>query len=208
MSTDQSASTPNTETARPAGEKVINLALQGGGSHGAFTWGVLDRLLEEPRLCFEGITATSAGAFNAVALADGLAAGGREGARKTLRNYWQKVADISSRGIFRPSPFDKADPDHGLKHSPGYLFMESLTYFASPYQMNPFNLNPLKDLLAETIDFKRVREQQSVWALFAFALRFPYTFYVLAALILFLGVTAIRRCRPTSSRRSTSRSSR
>jgi NTE family protein len=142
MSTDQSASTPNTETARPAGEKVINLALQGGGSHGAFTWGVLDRLLEEPRLCFEGITATSAGAFNAVALADGLAAGGREGARKTLRNYWQKVADISSRGIFRPSPFDKADPDHGLKHSPGYLFMESLTYFASPYQ--------------------RVREQQSV----------------------------------------------
>jgi NTE family protein len=162
MSTDQSASTPNTETARPAGEKVINLALQGGGSHGAFTWGVLDRLLEEPRLCFEGITATSAGAFNAVALADGLAAGGREGARKTLRNYWQKVADISSRGIFRPSPFDKADPDHGLKHSPGYLFMESLTYFASPYQMNPFNLNPLKDLLAETIDFKRVREQQSV----------------------------------------------
>ncbi len=93
MSTDQSASSPNTETARPAGEKVINLALQGGGSHGAFTWGVLDRLLEEPRLCFEGITATSAGAFNAVALADGLAAGGREGARKTLRNYWQKVAE-------------------------------------------------------------------------------------------------------------------
>src|ERR1700758_2751494 len=83
--------------------KIVNLALQGGGSHGAFTWGVLDRLLEETRLRFEGVTATSAGAFNAVALADGLAAGGREGARKTLRSYWRKVADISAHGIFQPS---------------------------------------------------------------------------------------------------------
>ncbi len=159
---EQSASTPGPKPTRPAGEKCINLALQGGGSHGAFTWGVLDRLLEEPRLSFEGITATSAGAFNAVALADGLAAGGREGARKTLRTYWQKVADVSTRGIFAPSLWDKADPDHGLKHSPGYLFMESLTYFASPYQMNPFNINPLKELLEEAIDFKRVREQKLV----------------------------------------------
>ena len=157
---DQSASAPAQESAQPAAEKHINLALQGGGSHGAITWGVLDRLLEETRLKFDGITATSAGAFNAVALADGLAAGGREGARKTLRNYWRKVADASVSGIFRPSPIDKASPDHGLKHSPGYLFMESLTYFASPYQMNPFNFNPLKELLADTIDFKRVREQQ------------------------------------------------
>jgi NTE family protein len=159
---DQLAGAGANGNTRPAGEKVINLALQGGGSHGAFTWGVLDRLLEEPRLKFDGVTATSAGAFNAVALADGLAAGGREGARKTLRNYWKKVADISARGIFAPSPWDKTDPDHGLKHSPGYLFMESLTYFASPYQINPFNFNPLKDLLAETIDFKRVREQKLV----------------------------------------------
>jgi NTE family protein len=159
---EQSANTPGKKPTRPAGEKCINLALQGGGSHGAFTWGVLDRLLEEPRLSFDGITATSAGAFNAVALADGLAAGGREGARKTLRTYWQKVAEQSALSIFAPSPLDKASPDHGLKHSPGYLFMESLTYFASPYQINPFNINPLKELLAETIDFKRVREQQLV----------------------------------------------
>src|ERR1700733_8307387 len=125
MSTDQSASTSSTASTPSAGKKVINLALQGGGSHGAFTWGVLDRLLEETRLSFEGVTATSAGAFNAVALADGLAAGGREGARKTLRTYWRKVADISAHGIFQPSLLDKASPDHGLKHSPGYLFMES-----------------------------------------------------------------------------------
>jgi NTE family protein len=145
-----------------AGRKVANLALQGGGSHGAFTWGVLDRLLEDTRLEFEGITATSAGAVNAVALVDGLAAGGREGARQALRVLWQKVSDLASRGLFQPSPIDKANPDHGLEHSPGYLFMESLTYFASPYQVNPFNFNPLKDLLAETIDFARLRAQQAV----------------------------------------------
>ncbi len=144
------------------GQKVVNLALQGGGSHGAFTWGVLDRLLEEERLTFEGITATSAGAVNAVVLADGLAAGGREKARDALRLYWQKVSALASRGIFQPSAIDKANPDYGLEHSPGYLFMESLTYFASPYQMNPFNYNPLKDLLAEAIDFERVRRQQAV----------------------------------------------
>ncbi len=152
------------EPAQPAvaEQKVINLALQGGGSHGAFTWGVLDRLLEDERLAFEGITATSAGAVNAVVLADGLAAGGREGARNALRLYWQKVSKLASLSIFQPSFFDKANPDFGLEHSPGYLFMESLTYYASPYQMNPFNYNPLKDLLAEAIDFERVRRQQLV----------------------------------------------
>jgi len=145
-----------------AGQKVVNLALQGGGSHGAFTWGVLDRLLEEERLNFEGVSATSAGAVNAVVLADGLAAGGREGAKKALRLFWHKVSALASRGVFRPSPLDKANPGFGLEHSPGYLFMESMTYFASPYQMNPFNYNPLKDMLAEAVDFERVRRQQTV----------------------------------------------
>jgi len=149
-------------SAQTAGQKVVNLALQGGGSHGAFTWGVLDRLLEEERLNFEGITATSAGAVNAVVLADGLAAGGRETARTSLRLYWQKVSALASRGVFQPSPFDKANPDFGLEHSPGYLFMESMTYYASPYQMNPFNFNPLKDLLIESINFERVRGQQAI----------------------------------------------
>ena len=142
--------------------KIVNLALQGGGSHGAFTWGVLDRLLEEERLDFEGISATSAGAVNAVVLVDGLAAGGREAAKHALRSYWKKVSDLASRGVFQPSMIDKANPNFGLEHSPGYLFMESLTYFASPYQMNPFNYNPLKDLLAEAIDFERVRQQNNV----------------------------------------------
>jgi NTE family protein len=149
--------------ARSATErKVVNLALQGGGSHGAFTWGVLDRLLEDNRLEFEGITGTSAGAVNAVVLADGLAAGGREGAREALRAYWRKVAALSSRGILSPSAIDKANPDFGFEHSLGFMFLEPLTYFASPYQMNPFNYNPLKDLLAESINFERVRRQTAL----------------------------------------------
>ncbi len=136
---DQPTHTTSTERAAAAGQKIVNLALQGGGSHGAFTWGVLDRLLEEERLEFEGITGTSAGAVNAVVLADGLAAGGREGAREALRIYWQKVSELSARGPLAPSVIDIANPDHGLEHSPGFIFLEPLTYFASPYQINPFN---------------------------------------------------------------------
>ena len=156
---DEDAGALGSRRGQVVGQKIVNLALQGGGSHGAFTWGVLDRILEEERLDFEGISATSAGAVNAVVLVDGLAAGGREAAKHALRSYWKKVSDLASRGVFQPSMIDKANPNFGLEHSPGYLFMESLTYFASPYQMNPFNYNPLKDLLAEAIDFERVRQQ-------------------------------------------------
>src|ERR1700738_3551075 len=138
--------------------KIVNLALQGGGSHGAFTWGVLDRLLEDERLSFEGISATSAGAVNAVVLADGLAAGGRDGARDALRVYWQIVSALSARGIFKPSLVDKGNSDFGIEHSLGFWFLK-MTYLTSPYQMNPFNYNPLKDLLAEAINFERVRGQ-------------------------------------------------
>jgi NTE family protein len=161
MSVTNEPSAVVSETA-PADRKVVNLALQGGGSHGAFTWGVLDRLLDDERLSFEGISATSAGAVNAVVLADGLAAGGRKGAKDALRIYWRKVSEVSSRGMFQPSPIDQMNSSYGLEHSPGYLFMESMTYFASPYQLNPLNQNPLRDLLAEMINFKRVREQQEV----------------------------------------------
>ena len=162
MTSAEKPATAHSDSAAAAGEKIVNLALQGGGSHGAFTWGVLDRLLEDPRLIFEGITATSSGAVNAVVLADGFAAGGREGAREALRRYWRKVSDLTSRGIFTPSVVDKASPEFGLEHSPGFMFFEPMTYFASPYQMNPFNYNPVKELLAEAVDFKRVREQTAV----------------------------------------------
>jgi NTE family protein len=143
-------------------QKVVNLALQGGGTHGAFTWGVLDRLLEEERLSVEGITASSAGAVNAVVLVDGLAVGGRDGARKALRAFWQKLSADASHGVFRPSVIDRMKSTGGLDHSPGYVFMEALAYFASPYQLNPFNYNPLKKLFEECVDFERVRKQDAV----------------------------------------------
>lgn len=144
------------------GRKVLNLALQGGGSHGAFTWGVLDRLLEEQTLYFEGICGTSAGAVNAVVLADGLAAGGRDRAREALRAYWRKVCDLWSRGPFGSSLLGQGKPDFGLEFSLGFRFIEPITHFASPYQLNPFNYDPLKDLLGQAVDFDRVRRQTAL----------------------------------------------
>ena len=145
-----------------AAQKVINLALQGGGTHGAFTWGVLDRLLDEERVSFEGITASSAGAVNAVVLVDGFAAGGRKGAKKALRTFWRKLSQDASNSLFQPSLIDRMSKQQGLNHSPGYVFMEALAYFASPYQLNPFNYNPLKKLIEECVDFERIRQQDAI----------------------------------------------
>jgi NTE family protein len=145
-----------------AGQKVVNLALQGGGSHGAFTWGVLDRLLEDERLAIDGITATSAGGINAVVLADGLAAGGRKGAKNLLKVFWQKMSEMASSSMMAPSYFDKMNPKFGLEHTPGYLFLDMVSRFMSPYQLNPFDINPMKDLLNGVVDFERVRQQRAV----------------------------------------------
>jgi NTE family protein len=145
-----------------AAPKSVNLALQGVGSHGAFTWGVLDRLLEEERLAFDGISATSAGAVNAVVFAFGLAVGGREAAKTALNRYWRRMAAIASTSVFQPSLFDKMHGKFGLDHSPGYLFVDMLSQFLSPYQLNPLNYNPLKDLLEEVVDFELLRRQPPV----------------------------------------------
>ena len=99
-----------------AGQKVVNLALQGGGSHGAFTWGVLDHLLEEERLSFEGISASSAGSVNAVVLAHGLAAGGREEARNAMRLFWKRMSETTSHGVLQPSWLDRMNGKFGLEH--------------------------------------------------------------------------------------------
>ena len=154
-------STP-TEGSNPLERKAINLALQGGSSHSAFTWGVLDRLLEDARLIFDGITATGAGSINAVVLADGLASGGREAARAHLEIFWRRMSEIVSTSIIAPSYFDKMNPTFGLEHSPGYLFVDFVSRFMSPYQLNPFDVNPVRDLLNEIVDFQRVRQQQTV----------------------------------------------
>jgi len=151
------------EASKPiAGQKVINLALQGGGSHGAFTWGVLDRILEDERISFDGVTATSAGGVNAVLLADGLARGGRQGARDLIRTFWKKMSDTTMNSIIAPSMFDRVNPNFGLDHSPGYVMVDIISRFMSPYQLNPMDMNPMRDLLNEVVDFERVRQQQVI----------------------------------------------
>ncbi len=146
-----------TGSAAARGPKRINLALQGGGAHGAFTWGVLDRLLASERVALSAISGTSAGAMNAVVLADGLMAGGRPGAREALRRFWKAVHRAAAFSPLRRSPLDALAGNWNLDASAGYLFFDILSRMASPYQLNPFNLNPLRDLLAGQVDFERVR---------------------------------------------------
>jgi NTE family protein len=131
----------------------VDFALQGGGSHGAFTWGVLDRLLEEPWLSIEAISGTSAGAMNAAVLADGWLKDGAEGARAALAAYWRRVSDAAAFSPFQRTPMDKLMGRWSLDHSPAFLAMDLLTRVASPYDLNPMGYNPLKPILEESIDF-------------------------------------------------------
>ncbi|MCS3904117.1 NTE family protein [Methylohalomonas lacus] len=141
--------------------KSLNLALQGGGSHGAYTWGVLDRLLAEPTLKIDGISGTSSGAMNAVVMADGLLRGGRDGARQALREFWEQVASMFS-DLFQPT----AQLSDWLMFETGApLSLQSylaLTQAFSPYQLNPMDHNPLRQLLEEMIDFGRLRRNRSL----------------------------------------------
>ncbi len=138
--------------------KTINLALQGGGAHGAFAWGVLDRLLEDERISFEGISACSAGAMNAVVLAHGLAEGGREGAKTALADFWRRISRSALLSPLQPSPFDRIAGNHSLETSPAFFMLDLMTRILSPYQFNPTNYNPLRDILAQAVDFERLRE--------------------------------------------------
>jgi len=135
---------------------LIDLALQGGGSHGAFTWGVLDRLLEEPWLRIAGISGTSAGAMNAAVLADGWVDGGAEGARAALEKFWQRVSRAAAFSPLQRSPLDRLLGRWTLDTSPAYVFMDLMSRVLSPYALNPLDLNPLRRILAESIDFSRL----------------------------------------------------
>ncbi|MDE2379279.1 patatin-like phospholipase family protein [Bradyrhizobium sp.] len=137
--------------------RTINLALQGGGAHGAFTWGVLDRLLEEEHLAFEGLSATSAGAMNAALFAYGLTVGGREGARKALAGYWKRVSDLAAQGPLQPSPIDRMTANYRLTWSPVFYVMNLLTRVLSPYEFNPANINPMRDVVEQSVDFDVLR---------------------------------------------------
>ena len=135
---------------------LVDLALQGGGSHGAFTWGVLDRLLEEPWLHIDAISGTSAGAMNAAVLADGWLAGGADGARKALDRYWQRVSHAAAFSPLQRSPMDRLLGRWTLDTSPAYVAMDLASRLLSPYDINPSGFNPLRRILAESIDFDRL----------------------------------------------------
>ena len=135
---------------------LIDLALQGGGSHGAFTWGVLDRLLQEPWLRIEGISGTSAGAMNAAILVDGYAEGGADSARARLERFWKQVSDGARFSPFQRSPLDILLGRWTLDTSPLFLAFDLLARVFSPYDLNPRGVNPLTAILADCIDFKRL----------------------------------------------------
>lgn len=136
---------------------LVDLALQGGGAHGAFTWGVLDRLLEESWLQIDGISGTSAGAMNAAVLADGYAAGGAEGARAALDRYWRAVSEAARFSPFQRSPIDRLMGRWTLDNSPMFWSMDMMSRVFSPYDLNPANLNPLREILDAHIDFERLK---------------------------------------------------
>ena len=135
---------------------LIDLALQGGGSHGAFSWGVLDRLLEEKWLTIAAISGTSAGAMNAAVLADGWTSGGAEGARDALAQYWRRVSRAAAFSPLQRSPLDRLMGRWTLDTSPFYVLTDLMSRVLSPYDLNPMGYNPLRAVLAESIDFARL----------------------------------------------------
>jgi NTE family protein len=145
--------------------KPISLALQGGGALGAYTWGALDRLLQDERLRIAAISGSSAGAMCGVVLAEGYDEGGAEGARRQLRNFWEGVARAGHSNPYRRTPmmaFLNAFKPGWAQESYLALWADIATRFASPYDFNPLNINPLKEVLEELVDFGRVRSCRSI----------------------------------------------
>ena len=142
--------------------KTINLALQGGGAHGAFAWGVLDFFLEDGRLAFEGISGTSAGSMNAVVMVGGLQQGGRAGARQALEKFWHAVSDAGERySPVRVLPWDRLKGNHwNNDDSLSFQAFKAMTNAFSPYQLNPMNFNPLKDILNEQVNFNALNRHE------------------------------------------------
>ncbi len=138
--------------------KKVNIALQGGGAHGALAWGILDALLEDGRIDVEGFTATSAGTMNALAFAQGMQEGGRDGARQKLQDFWWEISKAGA--IFSPVHGNPVERFLGLgsgENPFAYFMFDTMTRMFSPYQFNPLDINPLKDVLERTIDFDKIR---------------------------------------------------
>jgi len=140
-----------------AATKRINLALQGGGAHGAFTWGVLDQLLSDERVSIEGISGASAGAVNAVLLADGLARGGRAEAQKRLADFWRAASSTGNLPGVQRAVMERLLSFTPLEGTPVQAWFDAMSRYFSPYDVNPLNLNPLKDLIERFVDFEALR---------------------------------------------------
>jgi NTE family protein len=137
---------------------LVDFALQGGGAHGAFAWGVLDRLLQEPWLHIDAISGTSAGAMNAVVLAHGLREGGRAGARRALEQFWQRISRAAQFSPVQRGPFDILMGNWSLDNSLSYLATDLMARVLSPYDLGPAAVNPLRDILLEQVDFARLAQ--------------------------------------------------
>lgn len=136
--------------------KKIDLALQGGGAHGAYTWGVIDRLLDEPTIEIDGVCGTSAGAMNGVCLAYGLNKGGRNLAKHILVKFWHKVSEAGKYSILQPTWIDKMLSPGNMDFSPLYRFFSFTAETLAPSQFNPLGINPLEKILNELIDFEEL----------------------------------------------------
>lgn len=150
---DQNDSSKPEGNSKPTGKKKVSLALQGGGSHGAYTWGVVDALLEDERIEIEGVCGTSAGGMLASSIIQGLLKDGNRGARKTMTDYWTMFGEIGKKSPIQFSPFDKAMKNFTITNNPILRMMMMLTGMFSPYQLNPQNKNPLGDFVEKFFDF-------------------------------------------------------
>jgi len=143
-------------------EKAVNIALQGGGSHGAFTWGVLDKLFEDDRVWVEAISGASAGAMNAVVAAQGMYDGGAKGARVALARFWKAVSASGQYSPLQRTPLARLQGSWSLDDNPMFQWLNLIQNFAAPQQFNPFDVNPLRTLLHEQVDFAKVRACQDM----------------------------------------------
>jgi len=144
-------------------QKDVNVALQGGGSHGAYAWGILDKLLEDGRLRVEGFTATSAGTMNALAFTEGYTEGGPDGAREKLESFWYEISKAGA--LYSPVQGLPAERFFGLgngENDLAYFMFDTMTRMFSPYQFNPFDINPLRDVLSKCINFDKIRHCQNL----------------------------------------------
>jgi NTE family protein len=142
--------------------KRINLALQGGGAHGAFTWGVLEQILSDERLAIEGVSGTSAGAVNAVMLADGLTRGGRDEAQKRLADFWRAASSTGNLPAMQRAVMERLLSFTPLEGAPVQAWFNAVSRYFSPYDVNPLNINPLKDLIERFVDFDALRANQDL----------------------------------------------